>query len=262
MPTESTGYYRRLGDGHYLPTINVQGAWNAHEQHMAPISGLIAHELAMHNPREDMQIGRLTFEILGLIPLEESHIDVRTIRPGRTIELLEADLVIGDRTIIRSRAWRLAKHDTSTYGGIELPRMPGPQASEPSDAFSIWPGGYIASLELHGPHPGRPGRRQGWVRSDVRLLEDEVAHPLGEYVAHVDSANGLATRRNPRELMYPNVELSIHLIREPDPSWVGLDTSVSFGDDGLGLTTTVLNDIHGVVGHAAQCLTVREFPST
>ena len=47
------------------------------------------------------------------------------------------------------------------------------------------------------------------------------------------------------------------LLRRPDPEWVGLDTSVSFGPDGVGLTSTVLNDVHGPVGTAAQSLTLR-----
>lgn len=30
---------------HYIPTLHAQGAWNSHEQHMAPASGILAHEL-------------------------------------------------------------------------------------------------------------------------------------------------------------------------------------------------------------------------
>lgn len=258
---DNNAYYQRVGDGCYLPTIHAQGAWNAHEQHMAPISGLMTQELAAFEPRDDLQIGRISFEILGLIPLERSEIHVERIRPGRTIELIEATLTIGGRAIIRARAWRLSVQDTSPWAGIELPSMPPVEESRPDGEFGIWPGGYIASLELRTPEAGRPGRRRGWVRTEHALIEGERTHPLADYVARVDAANGLATRLNPRDLMYPNVDLTIHLLRQPDPAWVGLDTSVSFGATGLGITTSVLHDVHGVVGHAAQCLTVREFPA-
>ncbi len=30
---------------HYCSTVHTQGAWNPHEQHMAPASGVIAAEL-------------------------------------------------------------------------------------------------------------------------------------------------------------------------------------------------------------------------
>ncbi len=57
--------------------------------------------------------------------------------------------------------------------------------------------------------------------------------------------------------MFPNVDLSIHLYRQPEGRWVGLDTGVVFGRDGQGLTSTVLHDMHGPVGQAQQILTVR-----
>ncbi len=57
--------------------------------------------------------------------------------------------------------------------------------------------------------------------------------------------------------MFPNVDLTVHLHRQPAGPWVGLDTSVVFGPDGCGLTTTVLHDRTGAVGRAEQLLTVR-----
>ena len=50
---------------------------------------------------------------------------VETIRPGRTIELVEATLVAGERPVIRARAWRIARVDTrSVAGGMPEPLPP------------------------------------------------------------------------------------------------------------------------------------------
>jgi hypothetical protein len=76
----------------------------------------------------------------------------------------------------------------------------------------------------------------------------------------VDTANGIAVRRSPREWMFPNVDLTIHLHRQPTGDWVGLDTTVIFGTGGHGLTSTVLHDVLGPVGQASQTLTVRPLP--
>lgn len=73
----------------------------------------------------------------------------------------------------------------------------------------------------------------------------------------MDTANGIAVRRSPREWMFPNVDLTIHLHRQPTGDWVGLDTTVIFGAGGHGLTSTVLHDVLGPVGQASQTLTVR-----
>ena len=47
--------------------------------------------------------------------------------------------------------------------------------------------------------------------------------------------------------MFPNVDLTIHLYRQPVPGAVGLDTTVVFGPTGQGLTTTILHDEQGPV---------------
>lgn len=254
-------FYTRLGPQDYRPSISVQGAWRDDEQHMAPLSGLITEALIRHEPREGMRIARLSFEILGLIPLADTHIEVRTIRPGRTIELLEANATVAGRTVVTARAWRLILTDTSDVAGHELATMPAPQDCADYEAGgSEWPGGFIASLQWRMAPGGREGRRGVWVRSTADLLDDEPVDPISSFVMLVDTANGSATRARPTDLMYPNVDLGIHLLRAPDPRWVGLDVAASFGADGIGLTSSTLSDITGPVGRAEQILTVRHFP--
>lgn len=255
-------FYSRLGPQDYRPSISVQGAWRDDEQHMAPLSGLITEALLRHEPRVGMRIARLSFEILGLIPLDETHIEVRTIRPGRTIELLEAEASVGGRVVVRARAWRLVLNDTADVAGNELATIPPPQECEDyAVGGAEWGGSFIASLEWRAVPGGREGRRAVWVRSAAALLAGEEVCPISSFVMLVDAANGSATRARPSELMYPNVDLGIHLIRTPDPAWVGLDVAVSFGADGIGLTSTTLSDVAGPVGRAEQILTVRHFPS-
>ncbi|MCG8654224.1 thioesterase family protein [Yimella sp. RIT 621] len=260
LDPHSDAYYRRIDENTFMPTLHAQGAWQDAEQHMAPISALMTYMLEAHEPRDDMQIGRITWEILGMIPAAESHIEVVTLRPGRTIELLEATLTIGGRVIIRARAWRLSVQDTTARAGNELPAMDGPEHAAPMDPTKEWPGGYIASLEMRQLPGGRDGRRSVWIRTRPTLVEGERATPVAALVTRVDTANGVATRFRPTELMFPNVELSLHLIRTPRPGWVGLDTAVTFGPTGLGLTSTTVHDEDGPVGKIEQCLTVREFP--
>lgn len=51
--------------------------------------------------------------------------------------------------------------------------------------------------------------------------------------------------------------MTLHFHRRPEGHWTGLDTTVSFGPAGHGLTSAVLHDAAGPVGHAQQILTVR-----
>jgi hypothetical protein len=70
----------------------------------------------------------------------------------------------------------------------------------------------------------------------------------------------MTVRADPRQVAFPNVDLTAHLFRQPEPGWLGFDTTVSFGPTGLGLTSTVLHDEAGPIGTVAQTLTVRLIP--
>jgi Thioesterase-like superfamily len=250
-------YYIPLPDGRFQPTEHVQGAWNDHEQHMGPVSGLVAHAIDRHEPRSRMVLARICYEILGIIPAEPTSVTVETIRPGRTIELVEATLVAGHRPVVRARAWRIAQGDTTEVaGGIPEPLSP-PDSFTPWDGRSVWSGGYIASLEMRGHPDNSPGRGQGWIRSTVALVEGVDVSPTAAYLGLVDTANGITVREDPRSWMFPNVDLTVHLFRAPEAGWVGFDTTVTFGTEGLGLTSSTLYDVHGPVGRSEQSLTVR-----
>lgn len=256
-------YYRWIDAHHVEPTEHVQGAWLPNEQHMAPVAGMLTQALESFEPRPDLTLSRLSFEILGVMPRELTEVQVRTLRPGRTIELLEATMSVGERTLVRASAWRLARGDSSAVaGGLPEP-MPHPDTVPVWEGMNIWSGGFIDSLQFRQVPGSEAGRRRAWLRTEVALFDDEAppTSPLAQFVALVDSANGVAARVNPREWMFPNTDLQIHLWRSPCPGWVGLDTTATIGPDGVGLTHTVLHDVDGPVGRAAQILTVRPAPS-
>ena len=257
LPTDTDHAYLALGDGRYQPTIHTQGAWSEAEQHMAPVSGLLTHALERHEPRDDLQLARINFDILGMIPAQESHVRTATLRPGRTIELIAATLSVGDRDVVQARAWRLSRQDTSAVAALEPEPMPAPQDCPTWEGMHVWDGGYISRVDFRAAADSRPGRARAWLRSDVELVEGEQSSDLAAYVGLVDTANGVGARQAPTAWMYPNTDLTIHLLRSPRMPWVGLDASASWGQTGLGVTSTVLHDQDGPVGYATQALTVR-----
>ena len=247
-----------------MPTTHTGGAWSESEQHISPMGGLIVHEMQAHAARDGLQgatqsaaISRLSIDILGVLPVDEFDVHIEVIRPGRTIELLEAVVTSGGRSAVRARAWRLATADTQDVAGGQSPALPAPQTLQPWPITSVWPGGYIASLDVRPTAAPAPGSATAWVSTPLQLLEGEQSTDLARFIALVDTANGIAVRRSPREWMFPNVDLTIHLHRQPTGDWVGLDTTVIFGATGHGLTSTVLHDACGPVGRAAQTLTIR-----
>ncbi|OEU96531.1 thioesterase family protein [Streptomyces oceani] len=253
-------YYQRIDEHRYKPTAHAGGAWEVGDQHFSPLAGLLVHAIDRHRAAgaaNDLVLARISYDILGRIALDECEIAVRTVRPGRTVELLEAQVVIAGRPVVRARAWLLAAGDTGAVADTPVQRIAPPEEFAPWAMNDVWEGGYIASVEMRRQASAEPGRAAAWVRSDLELVADEPSSSLASFVGLVDTANGIAVQQPPTRWMFPNVDLTIHLHRQPEGRWTGLDTTVSFGPAGHGLTSTVLHDVTGPVGQAEQILTVR-----
>ena len=249
-------FYVCLGQHRFASTLHAQGAWQPGEQHLAPASGLVLAEVERRLP-SDKLVSRASFDVLGVIHSGEFDIDVEVVRPGRSIELVEASMRHGDRTSIRARIWRLASSDTTKVQGIEWTPMPPPEAMRALAFSSVWDGGYIRSLQARQDMDARPGRGLSWIRTRYPLVEGETDPPFAGFLKLVDTANGLVVREHPRSVFFANVDLTVHFFRQPEAGWVGFDTRVNFGPTGLGETLSILSDIHGPVGTATQSLTVR-----
>ncbi|MEU6299339.1 thioesterase family protein [Streptomyces erythrochromogenes] len=255
-------YYERTGEHRYKPTAHAGGAWSTDEQHFSPLAGLVVHAIDGHLARrpEPLALARISYDILGRIALDECEITVETVRPGRTIELLEATVVIGGRPVVRARAWLLATLDSSAVADSPHDSLPAPEELDVWAMDDVWDGGYVTSIEVRRTPPTRRGRTAAWVSSPLSLVAGEPSSALASYVALVDTANGIAVQQDPTAWMFPNLDLTIHLHRQPRGPWTGLDTTVTFGPSGQGLTSSVLHDADGPVGHAEQILTVRPMP--
>jgi hypothetical protein len=254
-----SAYFERVDSSAFRATSHVGGAWTTHEQHIAPALGLLVHTVERDRDarRADaLGIGRLSFDILGTIPVDVVDTEVRVLRPGRTVELVEATLSHAGRPAVLARAWLLRPADTAHLAGTVLPRIPPPDEVPRWDAATVWPGGFIASVEVRRRQL-EAGRAAFWVRTPVPLIAGEAVSGLASTGGLFDIANGMTVRVSPEEVAFPNLDLTAHLFRQPGGDWVGFDTTVSFGSDGLGLTSSVLHDVRGPFGTMSQILTIR-----
>ncbi|MDT9594117.1 thioesterase family protein [Nocardioides zeae] len=256
-----TAYFRRTGATAYTATDHTRGAWSADDQHVAPSLGLLTHLVeADRDARRDdgLVLGRLSFDILGTMPVAELETTTRVVRPGRTIELVEATLVHAGRAVVVLRAWLLEPRDTAEHAGTHHASLPAPDTWEVWRPSSLWDGAFLGSVEVRRDLAA-PGRGRAWARTTLPVVDDADTSPLTRAASVWDVANGMAVRADPARVAFPNLDLTAHLHRQPRGEWVGFDTTVSFGGDGLGLTSSVLHDADGPVGTSAQVLTVRPF---
>ncbi len=250
---------------HYQPTEHAQGAWNEHEQHMAPATGLLTVELEKFVPQANMRIARISLDILGLIPLDDFTVTTRCIRPGKTIELIESVMSSRGRDCIIARAWRLMTQDTSAVAGLEDQKaLHQPDGLPVWDDMKGWPGGFIESVRLVSAPERRAGKGMVWITNDIEMVAGEPTDDLVHLLGMVDTANGVVPRLgielSSAQWMFPNTDLQIHMHRAPKGRWLGIEAVQQYGDDGIGLTSAVLHDVHGPFGRSEQILTIRPMP--
>ncbi|MGH3299087.1 MAG: thioesterase family protein, partial [Trebonia sp.] len=102
-------FYVPLGDGRWQATVHTTGPWDASAQHGGPPSALLGRAMQECSPRPDMMIARFTCEILRPVPVGEISVAARVVRPGRSVELLEASASADGREVARASAWRVLR---------------------------------------------------------------------------------------------------------------------------------------------------------
>jgi hypothetical protein len=254
-----TAYFERLDDSRFRATRSVSGAWNVEEQHVAPALGLLTHNVERafaHRLDDGLQLSRLSFDILGVLPIDVVEVETRMLRPGRTVELVEATLSHDGRPAVVLRAWLVARHETAELAGNAFAPLPPLHELEPWERFDDWPGDFVRTVDVRGRRLEQ-GRAQAWLRPRIPLLEHEAISPTVRLLSILDIANGITPRYPPQTTLFPNVDLTAHLLAEPKGEWLGFDTTVAYGTSGLGVTHTVLHDERGPIGTSVQSLTVR-----
>jgi hypothetical protein len=259
-------FYLPLGDGRWRATVHTSGPWDARFQHGGPPSALLARAIEQCSPRQDMIVARMTVDILGAIPVDDLELRSRVLRPGRSVELVEASLSAGGRDVARAQAWRVLRttqqipprHPPAAM--LPVPTTSPPAADETPLAADGWVGGYLSAVEWRFTAGvfGQPGPATAWTRLRHPIVPGERPSPLQRVLAVADSGNGISSELELARWHFINPELTVHLHREALGEWICLDAQTAISPGGVGLATSVLSDLDGPVGVGAQSLLVAE----
>jgi len=242
----------------FCATAATTGPWSADAQHAGPPAALLVRAVERCAPRPELS--RLTVDVLGPVPLGEVTVRAAVERGGRGVELVAAELVAGGRVVLRARAWRTARSDSAQVAGAPAGLQPGPDGLAPQGELQPqWRCGFLEFVEWHWVHGGwgEPGDGAVWARPRLPLLAGEPTSATQRVAMVADCGNGISGWIDLREWLYANVDLTIHLHREPTGEWVGLDARSVIGPSGAGTAVSTLSDLAGPVGHGVQALVVR-----
>jgi hypothetical protein len=251
-------FYVPLGREVFRSTEWTTGPWGPDAQHAGPASALLGRALERAAPAGAL-LARVTTEILRPIPIADLRVEARTVRPGRSVALLEAELRAGDDVVLRAGSWAIRTTDLAVPADA-APRVaaPPPPESIPDLFAGRAETDYIAAMEWRFVAGSffEPGPATAWLRMKLPLVEGEEPTPLQRVLTAADSASGISGALEFSRWVYVNPELSVHLHRPLDGEWVCLDAATTPEPSGVGLTSAALHDRRGPIGRSAQSLFV------
>lgn len=260
----SEAFFVRDAFDRFVATPLTRGPWDASAQHGGPPTAL-AGWLAETRPgaREDMQVSRLTVELIRPVPVAALTTDTRVIHAGRSIEVVEVVLTPDDgRAVLRATALLIRADERAAPAAARPPEpaahLPGPDESRPEQYAFPFDEGYHTAMEARfaeGSFAER-GPATCWMRMRVPLIAGEPIRPLSRVLVAADSGNGVSNVLDFGQYLFINPDLSTHLYRYPNGEWVCIESRTTIGGAGIGMADTVLHDEDGPLGRATQSLFV------
>ena len=251
-------FYRQVDERRFESSPLTAGPWGPDSQHAGPPSALLVRAMERFEPSADSRLARVSVDVLGPVPVAPMDVDVRVVRPGRSVELLEATASVDGRPALVARGWRMrvTPEDFPTVGDHSGPPVP----EAPRERGGMLPfahaDGYLAVVDFAFTHGNGEefGPAAAWGRSTVDLVAGESMTGWQHLVTVVDSASGVSMASNPLEHPAINCDLVVSLIRDPEPDWVYLDAQTVGGPGGGVLADTLLADERGYLGRCVQNL--------
>lgn len=256
------GFYRRAGDGSYLPTPHCIGPWDAAMQHGGPPSALLAGAAERYgDDAAAFVVTRVTVELFRPIGFAPLVVDVTPLRMGRTAQWLQSELHSDDRILARATVLRLA-HAAVPLPETRTPPDPAPPGPDGLADF-VFPffrteEGYHRAVEIRiAEGDWGAGPCTAWMRARFPLVEGEATSPLEKVLILADATNGIAPALSVDAFSFVNPDLTVHLRRPFTGEWLALAARSVPDPIGTGLVQSRLSDANGEIGHCLQSLVVR-----
>jgi Thioesterase-like superfamily len=259
VPVVPDAYYLPLDADHFTATTSTAGPWDDALQHGGPPSALLARAVEQTPSDRPSTVVRMSVDLLGPVPVGPVELAGRVLRPGRSVELVEAELSAGGRVAARALAWRVREATLQLPdAATELREPPAfPELDDEPDPG--WTGGFITSLQTRFAAGGwsTPGPATLWARMRVPLVDGEAPTGLQRLMVLADCGNGISSALPISDWMFINPDLSVHLTRAPEGEWLCLQAETRIDPArGFGLASSRVYDRTGQVATGAQSLFV------
>jgi hypothetical protein len=248
-----------------VPTEWARGPWSPSALHGGPVAALVARAVERHAASDDLQLARITLELIRPVPVVPLTVRSTVVRPGRKVQLLDTVVEADGVDVAWSRALRIRVASGPTLEPTvpedDAPRPPelGHSSASMVDSYRAFHNEGVEMRYVSGSFE-QPGPATVWFRLRCPVVLGEVPTPWQRAAAASDFGNGVGAELPFGSSRFINPDLTISIHRPPVGEWVCLDARTRFGTPGIGAAESELWDVQGRIGRAVQSLLVEVEP--
>lgn len=219
-------------------------------QHGGAVAGVLAGAMERRALAIDAGLAsQMTCYLMSPAAIEPVEIDVLDVRRDERTSLLRAVMMQGERQIAEATAIFIQPQTISA-----VPQFPTGAQKQATEHFDIgdlsdtpW---YRDAVEIE-----RDVQGWFWLRHKIPIVKP--MGPLSFVTSLVDWASSLTRPEwfgTNDVVSFPNADLTVHLAREPQGEWLGIDGRSNWLPHGAGLTFANLYDEKGFIGRSSQSI--------
>ena len=237
------------------PQAAAMGSWNRSHQNGVAFNGLLAHLCEGYQYCDDLRVCRITVDIHHPVPFEPIGTACRMVRDGRRLQILEVDILAGERLVARATALRIRKSQSPPAVAPQEAR-PLPDAAGDQPATRVLAAGCPIETRMVAGSVKEPGPGAFWSRVNSQIIEGEEVGALARVVAAADLASGPSSIVLSSQWSFANIDLTVYLTRSIVDAWVFVSSQTHSAGNGTAVVNSRIGDRDGEVGVAHQVLYV------
>lgn len=245
--SQPNAYFVQDGDV-YAPTEYARGTWDPRIMHGRYVSAILAHAMEAAHGSPDFQVSRISVDLFRTPYRQPVRLETRLVRDGNRIRVADASIFLeADGSELARGSMVMLRRTEQPDGEIwapEIEPMPDPAVLEGE------PGEYAAH-RIPGAVRGRD-RDRAWYRAKRPLVLGVPLTPVVRVALTADLAN-VSANGGSEGLNYINADVVVHMVRDPEGEWVGLDTIAHHAAEGIAVGECLIHDRSGPLGRVSMC---------
>ncbi len=225
-----------------VPTASARSPWSDDMVNGHHVGGLVAWGVERDDADPDLQLARLTVDMVRPVPMRPLRVLARRVRDGRRLRAVDVGVLDGDVEVARGSALllRRSEHPDGEPWAPEPWDVPPPEAIEGATGGSM-------SFEIRPVGDWNGARGRVWLRERVEFVAGQPLTPALRAALMADFANPVANSAR-GGLAFINADLTMYLARDPVGEWIGVEATGHVGADGVGVGTAWMYDREGRIG--------------